>query len=410
MQQPLNRASKRPCFAQGPRVPLLLYAPVFVVALGYGSTLPLLPAVLDGLHQRGTPDRYSLHAGVLAALYIVASGLAAPWWGRWVDRHGPKSALIIGLLGYAAALAALVSSSQLLLAYAARFAAGLFAAALLPATVVAVVRRFVESDRTQHIGWISTTTITGALIGPAMTGTLSRLVAPSLFTLYAALWLAVLLAVVCAASVAVFTRADGDVGRRLGESHAASNLRTVLLLTLVGAVAHGIIEVGISILARSRLSGATAELSWIFAACSLSMIVWQWLVLPTLAQKFAVHLRVQISFVVVAIGFLLVANASSFMALIASVTLVSLALSTILGSMTLATARLGDALGIGTTFGNQASASAIGQGIGSLIAGIVFTRLSHPFESFAVVMLLAAAYALRLPYSPPANVSSDAAR
>lgn len=376
--------------------PLLLYGPVFAVALGAGAILPLIPSVLDDLHRSGVPNRYSLHAGILVALYVAASGLAAPWWGRRVDREGPKRALIVGLIGYAIALAVLMSTSALLLVYAARFAAGVFAGALLPATVVAVTQRFEQPDRAQYIGWISTSSITGALIGPALTGTLNQLAGQWTLSPYAPIWITVVITILCAASVAMFSHARRSEANSAHATVERGALLNVVIITVIAAMAHGALEVGMSIYARSRFEAATVKLSWIFAVCSLSMIVWQWWVLPILVRRIALHLRVQIGFIAVAIGFLLAARAPSFVALTGLVTLVSFALGTILGSMTLATTRLGDVLGVGATFGKQASASAIGQGLGSLIAGIAFTRLSRPLEMLALGTLLAAVYALRL--------------
>ena len=81
---------------------VLLYLPLFSVALGYGAVLPILPTLLERLH--GGTDLGSLPwlAGLLTVVYIGAFAIAAPLWGRIIDLRGSRLVLLLGLLGYAA--------------------------------------------------------------------------------------------------------------------------------------------------------------------------------------------------------------------------------------------------------------------------------------------------------------------
>ncbi|MFF8228480.1 MFS transporter [Streptomyces caelestis] len=62
----------------------------------YGCIVPLLP---------GLPavDGSPLTAGVLFAVYAAALLAATPFIGVWVDRRGPRTPMLAGLLGLAAA-------------------------------------------------------------------------------------------------------------------------------------------------------------------------------------------------------------------------------------------------------------------------------------------------------------------
>ncbi len=75
---------------------------VFTVSVGYGVALPLLPYLMEQLLGAGrTAAKVSRHTGLLTAVYTLALFLFAPLWGRLADRRGPRSVLLIGLIGFA---------------------------------------------------------------------------------------------------------------------------------------------------------------------------------------------------------------------------------------------------------------------------------------------------------------------
>ena len=65
--------------------------------LGFAMVLPILPFYAQ--HLGATP----LMIGWIISSYSIAQLLSAPFWGRVSDRYGRRPALLIGLLGSAAA-------------------------------------------------------------------------------------------------------------------------------------------------------------------------------------------------------------------------------------------------------------------------------------------------------------------
>lgn len=104
---------------------VLLFLPLFSVALGYGAVLPVLPGLLERLHGTVVNDALPLHAGFLTGIYIGAFVIMAPLWGKVADRRGPLPVLLVGLIGYAAATVWLGFATSLNMAYLARFVSGL---------------------------------------------------------------------------------------------------------------------------------------------------------------------------------------------------------------------------------------------------------------------------------------------
>lgn len=77
---------------------------VFVVSVGYGALLPLLPAWLTSMMPGATASEVARHVGFLSGVYTAGVLLGAPLWGVVADRTGPGRVLIIGLVGYVASL------------------------------------------------------------------------------------------------------------------------------------------------------------------------------------------------------------------------------------------------------------------------------------------------------------------
>lgn len=63
---------------------------VFVVSIGFGVVLPLLPNLLERLLGVGVKSaQVCRHRGLVTAVYTLSFFLLAALWGRPSDRRGP---------------------------------------------------------------------------------------------------------------------------------------------------------------------------------------------------------------------------------------------------------------------------------------------------------------------------------
>ncbi|MEV5505161.1 MFS transporter [Streptomyces orinoci] len=137
----------------------------------YGSLVPLLPKL-------PAVGGSALTAGVLFAVYAVALLGATPFVGAWVDRRGPRSPLLAGLVGLAAAtvlFAAAVDASGtggLTLLLLARAAQGVAAAASWTAGLALVAATHGPDHRGRAMGVTLSAVGVGILLGPAVSGPL----------------------------------------------------------------------------------------------------------------------------------------------------------------------------------------------------------------------------------------------
>lgn len=70
---------------------VILLSNIFIVFLGIGLIIPVMPSFMNIMHLSGST------MGYLVAVFAVAQLLMSPFAGRFVDRFGRKKIIIIGL-------------------------------------------------------------------------------------------------------------------------------------------------------------------------------------------------------------------------------------------------------------------------------------------------------------------------
>jgi multidrug resistance protein len=144
----------------------ILIAACAIDMVGFAMVFPLLP--FYALRLDATP----FVIGVLTASFSVAQLIAAPYWGRFSDRHGRRPALLIGLIAAAIAymVFGLANSVWMLLVSRLVQGAGGGTTGVAQAYVADTVK---PANRAKALGWLSAATSAGVMIGPAI-GSLSH--------------------------------------------------------------------------------------------------------------------------------------------------------------------------------------------------------------------------------------------
>ncbi len=141
----------------------------FLVYLGFGIIIPVLPEVILQEHY------HEIHVGGLLTVYALASFFTAPLWGMLSDRLGRKSLILIGLLGFSLSfwLFSMFFSSLVML-YLSRVIGGLFSGALYAAVTGFVADLSDEENRTKYMGFLGMSIGLGFIFGPAIGGVLGH--------------------------------------------------------------------------------------------------------------------------------------------------------------------------------------------------------------------------------------------
>lgn len=143
----------------------VLFSVVIVDLIGFGIVMPALPFWAREFGADATT------LGLLMSAYAAAQFVFAPLWGRLSDRVGRRPVLLGTIAGTAAALLAVGLAPTLAWLFAARIAAGAFAANVsVAAAYISDVTA--PAERTRWMGLLGASFGIGFVLGPAIGGLL----------------------------------------------------------------------------------------------------------------------------------------------------------------------------------------------------------------------------------------------
>lgn len=384
----------RRSFPAGLTLPL---AAVFVVAVGYGVVLPVLPFVLARVLGAAMSEAIAWHTGLLTGVYMLALFVFAPLWGYVSDRIGRRTVILLGLAGFSAAMLWFPLARGLVFVYTARALAGVFAAAVLPVVLAWVADVGTSRTRAQAFAWLSAASALGFLFGPALSGWLAsvEVVAQDdalLLPFYAA---AALGGMVWLAAYRFFPESIPPHARDSEPERNAPSFIWLLAMSLLVMFGIGSFEVGLVLQGQQVLNLGPREISWMFVECSLVMILAQVFLLASLIRRVGSGLLAP-AFLTMAIGVALLPYATSFPAMQIVVGLVAAASGLLIPALAYLVS-LAAGSSQGKALGQQTAAASLGQAAGSVAAGWLFAVLIEaPFWVTAGLLGLGAVAALRI--------------
>jgi MFS family permease len=394
----------------GPLAMLMLA--VFSVSVGYGIVLPLLPYLIDRLlGASGTAAQVARATGLLTGLYTLSLFLFAPVWGWLSDRHGRRTILLVGLIGFGVSTATAAFVDSLPAIYVERFVSGVFAAAITPVALATIGDlASTEEARARQLTLVGLAGISGFLLGPMIGASLDRLAAGagpaaapvgSLAVPFAG---AAVLTLLVALAVAVIVPGKGK-SREASEPEqtpsAAGPWVVARLLTLAFIVSAGVgvFEVGLALRGKQEMGLTQYQIALMFTECSAVMFVVQAVVFGPWIRPEATRWLIGPALAVLAAGLFLVPRATDFPLMLAVVGTVAASagiLSPILTYWISRTARAAQ----GMELGRQTAASSLGVTLGSAAGGLLFEVRSPPNAAFltvTAVTLLGLLLSLALP-------------
>jgi MFS family permease len=368
----------------------LLLASVMTVSMAYGVTLPFLPPILERVLQPGQSGAVPWHTGLLTALYTMALFLLSPLWGVLSDRFNRRVVIALGLIGSGLSLVLLDNVSSLTMLYAARMLSGIFAAAVLPATLAYVAETCKAADRPRKFAIVASFTSLGFMLGSLLGGWLSSMVLlppagmrlAGVLMLDSPFFVIALLSILCASGMVLLSMPHNQPRLAMVDEvmhMEKKRIRWALLLTLITVFGVSTAEVGITLLGKQSLSLDPRAISQFFVVCSLVMITVQIGFFPILMRKFSIPTLLVAAFVLAAFGLGMIPYTKSILVL--DVLFGMIAAGTGILVPVLATV-ISEAAGQGQgkALGQQTSAANLGQAIAAAATGaLFFTVPAVPF-------------------------------
>lgn len=365
---------------------LILSFTLLVVMLGYGMVLPVMPLYIKLFGAGGS------EMGWLMATYSLMQLICAPLWGVFSDRVGRKPVLALGVLGYALTLLLFGLSTQFWMIFAARTLAGILSSATMPTAMAYISDHVPEKERSGSMGTLGAAMGAGMVVGPLMGGVLSEQSLSVPFFVgagmaFLAFWLVILI-------LPESRTAAGDKGTRsrLTFGEALTTLRSpagmVLLLILVMSFGmagfQGII--GLYAVDKYQLDNQMVGVLWMVIGGVL--ILGQGVLTGPLTRRFGLPVLIRAGLAGGALGFLLMAFASSHLALLFSLVVFTLALA-VMGPALNAYLSLFAGNSQGAMMGFNTAFASLGRVVGPLWAGPFYDiSFDLPFFGGAVILAL----------------------
>jgi MFS family permease len=378
-----------------------LASAVFVVAAGYGSLLPLLPAWLAQQSPGSSAADVARHVGFLSGAYTAGVLFGAPLWGLISDRMGRKRILVAGLVGYVASLLLLLTlppAGSLWAFYGLRAAAGLFVAAVVPIVPALVAAHTPKALRARRFAWLGAASLLGFLFGPALIAIANALA--SLFGSAAAeaavstqivIVLSALLGASMMLGLALTLPAQEKVakGEKSGPvASGAASFAALWWLSLAVNFVLAAFELGIVLQGKQHAELSTQGVAMMFAECALVMLgINAVLFFTVLLDKVSSRLVLAAGSLIGMSGLTLLALHVSPTWMYVGVSITAAGTGLVLPVISFLAAGAAHRK-LGATMGGLAAATALGQTLGSAAAGWLFGTLAQLSFAWLALPLL----------------------
>ncbi|MFC6169425.1 MFS transporter [Loigolactobacillus jiayinensis] len=198
----------------------------FLVCLGIGLVIPVMPFIKNELHLSATD------MGIMSALFAFAQFVASPLVGRLSDRVGRKPVLAVGLFLFMVSEILFALTNQLYMFNISRLVGGLSAAMVTPTAMAMAADITTRSQRAKVIGWLSAAFSGGLILGPGLGGIMANIDYKAPF------WSAAILGLLSTIALLVMLPPEDelvadDVVAAKGKSPAGGNMKDFLTKSVI---------------------------------------------------------------------------------------------------------------------------------------------------------------------------------
>ena len=400
-----------------------LAAAVFVVSVGYGAFMPMLPGWLALSVPGMSAIDIARHVGFLSAAYAAGVLIGAPLWGVVSDHSGRGRILMIGLIGYVTSLLLLLvpGLTGLWSLYALRGATGFFVAAVAPVVAALVAEHTPKKQRARRFAWLGAVSLLGFLVGPGLNAvadwvgswagarTDSPMLAAQIVIALSALLGAVMMLGV---AVTLPTARAADAADRENPPAAIED-RVIALWWLSGTVTFVLagFELGIVLQGQLHTGLSSRQVAMMFAECSLVMLgVNALLFLTGWLEKLPARVLMGAGLIVAMAGLAVLAGHRTEAWMYLGVSLASGGTGLMLPVIAYLAAGASPQ-SLGATMGGLAAAAGFGQTLGSSVGGWLFGMVAQgsfgwlivPLAVLLVLLLVRPDWCLAVPAEPAAH-------
>jgi MFS transporter, DHA1 family, multidrug resistance protein len=382
----------------------LLFVCLFVVMIGFGVSLPVLPFYFKHLHAaEASREAIAIHTTLLTSIYAFVQFIAAPFWGQWSDRVGRRPLILLGIAGSAIAQLLFGFASSVAMLYVVRAVGGFLSAAMLPAATAYVADLTTERDRAKGMAWLGTAVSLGVIAGPAFGGLTTRedlhftlglfdikvenYALP--FFLTAVLMFLTLLVALRWLPESLSSRSATALAHQpaLNWTKLGKSLLMLLGLATIAQFGLTLFEAVFALYAQEQLGYGPVQTGFVFMMCGSVMAVFQIIAVSYLSRYVSTIAQVALGFALMGSGIFLLLTARSLPIVLGVVGILAFGMALITPNLTALISERGGQH-VGTVLGIQNAANSLGQVGGSMLGGVLFAWQVNAPYSFAGILLI----------------------
>ena len=358
--------------------------------LGFGIIIPNLAYYAKDTGATTT------EIAILMSIYSGMQLLFAPIWGRLSDKHGRKPAILLGLLGNAAALVGFGLAKDYIYLLTARSAAGIASAAVLPSVMAYVADITTSEERGRGMGLMGAAMGLGFILGPAIGGIMGShnmpfFVAGGLSTLNF-LFALILLPESLQKDIADETIEDRhewisprEVFRR---TTLKSPLTPLFLVAFFSTFSFAGLEMTFPLFIEDRWNYGEREMGWMFMFMGAITVPLQGGLLGRLINRLGERRIIIAGLILSAIGIVLLLKAYSFTTLTVYLTIAGIGNQLIRPTNTSWISKQTQ-IGQGAAIGIMDAFLSLGRILGPLLGGWLYAKGAYPYVVLAGILIIA---------------------
>ena len=358
--------------------------------LGFGIIIPNLAYYAKEIGATTT------EIAILMSIYSGMQLLFAPIWGRLSDKHGRKPAILLGLLGNAAALIGFGLATDYIWLFIARSAAGIASAAVLPSVMAYVADVTTSEERGRGMGLMGAAMGLGFILGPAIGGVMGSHDMP-FFVAGGLSLLTFLFALVLLPESLQKRPTDEDLEDRhewvspreiFRQTTLKSPLTPLFLVAFFSTFSFSGLEMTFPLFIEDKWNYGEREMGWMFMVMGAIVVPLQGGLLGRLINKFGERRIVLTGLLLNALGMVLLLTAYSFASLTLYLTIAGIGNQLIRPTNTSWISKQ-TRIGQGAAIGIMDAFLSLGRILGPLLGGWLYAKEAYPYAVLGGILVIA---------------------
>ena len=373
---------------------------VFIDLLGFGIIIPILPFYAE--HFGASPGIVTL----LMATYSLMQFVAAPFIGSMSDRYGRRRVILISLVGTCVAYVFMAYASSLVMLFAARALAGLFAGNIAAAQAY-IADITTPENRARGMGFFGAAFGLGFIFGPMIGGILSGSASGSI-NFHAAPLFAASLSSIAAFLVVILLKESRKVGSLNSGGRGwfapiylairRADMKHLIYLFLLVMFVFAGLEATIALWAERQFLWGPREVGYLFAYVGVIAAVVQGGIIGPATRRWGEMRVIILGLCGLVAGFALMPVASGMSLLLVATALLAGGFGLCNPALNSLISRRAPTDSQGAALGVAQSGASLARILGPAFAGAVFSSLGRhaPYIIGALLLLFALGIAWRM--------------